>query len=109
MGWDSSPSWRSKQDVIQSIVRDYGSRVVKYAPTASGAWAIMRHHSESAPAFVILFLIENEGGWAYKAISESEGPCYYDCPVSFLEETFPPPGTYAEKWRKEVLRRAGQS
>lgn len=39
---------------------------------------------------------------AVKAMDESCGPCYYDCPLSFLDRADPPVGTYAPAWRAQV-------
>lgn len=41
------------------------------------------------------------GGWGHKSMSESCGPCYYDCPVSYLDKASAPTG-YAAAWREKV-------
>ena len=41
------------------------------------------------------------GGWGHKAMDESCGPCYYDCPISYLDKVSEPTG-YAAAWRDEV-------
>lgn len=38
-------------------------------------------------------------GWGYKSLQESEGPAYYSCPISYLDQAPPTnPG-----WREKVL------
>lgn len=42
-----------------------------------------------------------ESGWGHKSMSEGCGPCYYDCPLSMLEQASEPTG-YAIEWRQKV-------
>jgi len=49
----------------------------------------------------VVFLTSRERGeWGYKDMSESMGPCYYDCPASILALLSPLTGEgYAKEWR----------
>jgi len=40
-------------------------------------------------------------GWGSKDMEESMGPCYYSCPLSYLD-IVPDPGGYATAWREQV-------
>lgn len=42
------------------------------------------------------------GEAAVKGMDETCGPCYYDCPLSFLTQADPPVGPYAGPWREGV-------
>ncbi|MCY1359351.1 hypothetical protein D9M69_459180 [compost metagenome] len=42
------------------------------------------------------------GEAAVKCLDETVGPCYYDCPLAFLEQADAPMGTYAGAWREQV-------
>ncbi|MDZ4360167.1 MAG: hypothetical protein U1B84_27770, partial [Variovorax sp.] len=42
------------------------------------------------------------GEAAVKCLDETCGPCYYDCPLSFLAQTDAPVGPYAGPWREKV-------
>lgn len=55
---------------------------------------------------IVLLLIEKHGGmWMRKEIPESMGPCFYDCPVSFLERAPFSGGGKNEAWRQLVRER----
>lgn len=67
------------------------------------------HASKGAPAlwserYVLLKLIERRGGLAVKVMDEHSGPCFYDCPVGFLDIADPLDAriTYAQAWRSKV-------
>ncbi|MDQ0072603.1 hypothetical protein J2W34_004408 [Variovorax boronicumulans] len=42
------------------------------------------------------------GEVAVKGMDETCGPCYYDCPLSFLAQADAPTGPYAGLWREKV-------
>jgi hypothetical protein len=55
--------------------------------------------------FVAFYLITRfgQGEWGYKDMDETCGPCYYNCPVSYLDMA--PNGAvndYAKEWRQKV-------
>jgi hypothetical protein len=41
-------------------------------------------------------------GWGYKGMDESVGPCYYDCPLAYLDMVPQAEGPYAQAWREKV-------
>ena len=45
---------------------------------------------------------ERNGGWGYKGMDETWGPCYYDCPLSLLDKASPTESAYAQAWREKV-------
>ena len=113
MGWDFIRG-ASRSDVIAERIRDWKSD--DYSKETIGkclmhqlvldedvhvlwtAWEI----SENGVArrFIGCDLLEEKTGfgWGYKGMSEAEGPCYYSCPLAFLEEV---PEANAE-WRRRV-------
>jgi hypothetical protein len=44
----------------------------------------------------------SDGDWGYKDMCESMGPCYYNCPLEYLDEVPMPKGEFAQKWRDTV-------
>lgn len=44
--------------------------------------------------------------FAYKPMSETMGPCYYDCPPSILSLLSPTDNEYAKNWREKCLLKA---
>ena len=47
-------------------------------------------------------------GWGYKGMSEDMGPCYYDCPLSYLDEADEPSSGLAREWREKVRKLAAE-
>lgn len=65
--------------------------------------AEQRAGERAGTKWIGLTLIDcRHGEAAVKAMDESCGPCYYDCPLSFLDRADPPVGTYAPAWRAQV-------
>ena len=50
---------------------------------------------------VVLTYVNNKNGFGYKVISETCGPCYYDCPKSILDVLTPTDSAYAQEWRRK--------
>lgn len=44
--------------------------------------------------------------FAYKPMSETMGPCYYDCPPSIISMLSPTDNEYAKEWREKCLLKA---
>lgn len=50
---------------------------------------------------VMLTYINKKDRFGYKLISETCGPCYYDCPKSILDVLSPTDSAYAQEWRRK--------
>lgn len=50
---------------------------------------------------VLLTYVSDKNNFGYKAISETCGPCYYDCPKSILDVLTPTEDEYAQNWRRK--------
>lgn len=46
--------------------------------------------------------------FGYKAMSETCGPCYYDCPKSILDLLTPTDSEWANKWRQKCYANANK-
>jgi hypothetical protein len=54
-------------------------------------------------------LMSDKGyGWGYKAMTESMGPCYYSCPIKYLDMVETDAGPYAAAWREKVREYAAK-
>jgi hypothetical protein len=64
-------------------------------------WDLFKH-GEKVTRYIRCDLLSygKEDGWGYKDMTESCGPNYYDCPLSFLNMT---PGA-KQDWRDEVVK-----
>jgi hypothetical protein len=81
------------------------ARVLAHRVIGRRLWflAEQRAGERAGTKWIGLTLIDSRGGEvAVKAMDESCGPCYYDCPLSFLDRADPPVGTYAPGWRMQV-------
>ena len=70
-------------------------------------WKVIRYTNKmtnEVKTFVALDLIakERNGGWGYKDMDESAGPCHYDCPLKLLAMSDEPTECFAVEWRKKV-------
>lgn len=75
--------------------RAIGGRLWFLAETRSGV--------NAGHKWIGLTLIEcRRGEVAVKSMDESVGPCYYDCPLAFLDRADPPVGPHAGPWREAV-------
>ena len=75
--------------------RVIGNRLWFLAQARSGARAGRK--------WIGLTLIDCKNGEAaVKCMEETCGPCYYDCPLAFLDRASPPTGPYAGPWREKV-------
>tara|TARA_R100000805_G_C3620591_1_gene124307 strand:- start:408 stop:833 length:426 start_codon:yes stop_codon:yes gene_type:complete len=102
----------SRQDVVNDLVKQYsGERfsIIDRKATNFGRHLWMVIQPKEGPSFVCLFKLSSYGGdWGYKAIDESMGPVYWDCPVSLIQQADPPTTEYATNWRNEVYRSNGR-
>jgi hypothetical protein len=83
-------------------------RATKHTVNGNRLWAVGQ--SRDGTRYVILFKLENGGriGWGYKPLDETVGPCYYDCPLEYVQEVEAfPPIAYAEEWRAKVYAHHG--
>ena len=101
----------SRQDVVSDLINQYTSdrfSIIDKKTTNFGRHLWMLIQPKEGNSFVCLFKLSSYGGdWGYKAIDESMGPCYWDCPVSLIQQADPPTTDYATKWRNDVYKYAG--
>lgn len=103
MGWSYGYNNRCAKDVHREILDPafWGDslKVVRHAATSYGRHLWLVCEKPDGARFIALFLINgNDGGWGYKDMTEDMGPCYYDCPLAFLDMV---PEANA-RWREKV-------
>lgn len=101
----------SRKDVVDTLVKMYSNdifTIIDRKATNFGRHLWMLIQPKQGPSFVCLFKLSSyQGDWGYKAIDESMGPCYWDCPVSLIQQADPPTTEYATDWRNDVYRSNG--
>jgi hypothetical protein len=113
MGW-SFRYGATKQDVIRDLIRDgshddaNGSPVVgktlAHCVRGNILWYVKEYtDKDKAERFIgcSILGVDKGCGWGSKDMEESSGPCYYTCPLSYLDMV-PDPGGYAGAWRVSV-------
>lgn len=119
MGWTYSASWPTKKAMIDYCTGEAlggPGKVTTIAKAVRGntLWTVIEYGADSGrfPAgtrAILCFLLgsdlKHSGGWGYKDMDESMGPCDISCPVSFLDMV-PDPGGYATEWRAKVRAHA---
>lgn len=113
MGWSFSYG-ATKQDVIRDLIKDgshddaNGSPVIGHtlAHCVRGniLWYVKEIKTKDNTERFIgcsILGVDKGCGWGSKDMEESMGPCYYSCPLKYLDMV-PCPGGYATEWRVKV-------
>ncbi|TXI90541.1 MAG: hypothetical protein E6Q36_01260 [Chryseobacterium sp.] len=107
MGYTSG--WASRSSLIAHLVEnDENSTCIRNCYRGgiySGVlWSVREFpEKEDSPKRIIIFcdLLRCYGGeWGYKDLSESMGPLYYSCPLSYLQLA---PEVKNQNWRNLVI------
>lgn len=97
----------SKAQAIHDELTSVGasSTVLAHRVIGNRLWflAQTRTGERAGRKWIGLTLIDcRNGEAAVKCLDETCGPCYYDCPLSFLTQADAPVGPYAGPWRDKV-------
>lgn len=114
MGWTHTAG-ATKSDIIKDCIRVQGwgeSReglAIEHCVRGNVLWTVhvireVTTHAEVARFIGCFLLRSNPGyGWGYKDMDESMGPCYYSCPLGYLDMVPCPDNVpYAKAWREKV-------
>jgi len=109
MGWISNHHW-TLESLVCEIIDTYRTSpnfsVLAKGQTHYGRRLWLTIQPKEGEAGVVLFLLKShEGTWGYKAIDESMGPVYWDCPKAVIEAAGKPINHYSRQWRQEVADR----
>ena len=109
MGWLYTPG-QSRKRLIERLIRPYENdlhrqETIAHCTVGNVLWSVRKitnKKENTEQSYIGCDLLQNGGtdGWGYKDLSESAGPCYYSCPLSYLsmcEERNP-------EWRECVKR-----
>ena len=107
MGWTFTIG-ATKADIVQELITPWtdsqgqAHRVLASRLVGHTLWSVWEHQGQR---LILCCLLERSpDGWGYKDMDETMGPCYYDCPLQFLDLASPPPtpGYYSPEWREKV-------
>lgn len=106
MGWTSSPSWKTKQQLIDEVFamrRNVRLRLLDWESTRSGYSAVWEGWYGKRFIEVTLVKSFGKGGFGYKDMDTNMGPYVDDVPLKFFEMV-PPANETEEKWRADQIR-----
>ena len=110
MGWTSSTEWETKKDLTEYLRRQWDRvesptrRVIRQCVKGRVLYQVVE--MEQGHRFIAVNLLEKDGtGWAYKDLTEDDGPNDATCPVKYIDladEAIPPEGlsNYAKEFRE---------
>lgn len=115
MGWTFAYSATTKQHVVEECLRDVtyeteaaSSKAIAHSLVGNHLWYVIEQTQKAtgeAERVICLSLIQfdrRDRIYGHKDMTESCGPCYYDCPLGFLDMVPPSTSTFAEGWREKV-------
>ena len=98
MGW--SFGWDTKKELVDYLRKNVNGKLVASSLRGTKMWSVWEKDGER---FIVLDLIEcdrRDKSYGYKSMTESWGPVYYNCPLSYLDMA----PTACESWREKVRR-----
>jgi hypothetical protein len=101
MGWSFLSSCSNKAAIIKHLTEECGVKTIAKCVKGNVLWAVQE--STTGTKFIGCYLLgADQGWWGYKDMDESCGPCYYNCPLAYLEMVEDPKSTYSTGWREKV-------
>ncbi len=113
MGWTFTQNAK-RADVIAELTAETNADGREYRTLRKcfrGNTMYALHESRISGAlkkWIAVYLLQRDQGfgWGYKSMSEDMGPCYYDCPLFYLDQADAPMGATAAEWRAKVRLQA---
>jgi hypothetical protein len=107
MGWSFTGGW-TKKDVIANLTKGWENENTKVSSVAHCTkgnilWAVMEtltKETGKVDRWILCSILGSDKGfgWGSKDMEEGMGPCYYTCPLSYLEMV----PVASEGWRVKV-------
>jgi hypothetical protein len=99
-----SKSWTREDGAYGKCLQKYFRGNTMYMLYEVGAVKDSAPEPEVMRLIVVVLLARDNssGDWGYKDMGEEMGPCYYDCPLSFLDKCTDPIGGFSAEWRAKV-------
>lgn len=92
-----------KSSMVGSVYYAAVKPLQRYSKDTDGNEIIVDIPTNEQEVFGAVFLTSTDSkdhlNFSYKAMDESYGPCYYDCPKGILDLLTPTNNEYANKWR----------
>lgn len=108
MGWSTYHRRAGQTDLehFQGEVRD-GLKILDSTTIKNVFYAACKDE-QTGEVFALVYLIQRTPrdyyNFGVKAMDETVGPCYYDCPARILDQLTPTESEYAKSWREECRK-----
>ena len=113
MGWYFDPNWETRKELVKDLTKteanDNRTRTcLAHCLRGNVLWSVVEYtFTDGTPPrrYLGCDLLQNGGGsgWGYKPMDEADGPCYYSCPLKYLNWV---PDIANQAWRDAVIRQA---
>lgn len=113
MGWWFTQN-ATKKNIIAKLIKDEENESAKWTTITHCVrgnilWIVreMFYKKENKTERYIQCSIlgaEKDYGWGSKDMEESMGPCYYSCPLKYLDLVPEPKSEYSKEWRDKVRK-----
>jgi hypothetical protein len=109
MGW--LYGWKSREELTVHLLKEPTSYTTLASKRTSEGesvlWAVheVAVGQNAGERFIVCYLIghdRRDGTFGYKDMGESSGPCFYSCPLAYLDMVPQPEGAYVQGWRDKV-------
>lgn len=109
MGWDFGP-YENKASLVTYLTKQFETdedirTCIAHKSVSCGLWSVWEIADKTGKTSRVigLDLIKgSKGHYGYKSIGENMGPCYYSCPLAFMDMVEEPKSRYSEGWRAKV-------
>ena len=107
MGWSYSmnSSFGRKETIERLTAQSFwndGCKVLAHRAVGNHLWILLEFNGVKTISLALMSSGGRESGWGYKLIDEAAGPCYYDCPLSLLNQCTHIDDKYSLEWRCQV-------
>lgn len=112
--------WHSRAELVDYLTRDQRAdhgdgrsttwKVLNKVFRGNNLWTVIERadcsngEAVESTKYICLFMLQRagDGTWAFKDVSASMGPTYFNCPTSWFQDV-PVDGEYDRQWREVCL------
>ena len=108
MGWSTyhRPAGQTDREHFQGEIRD--GLTILDSTTIKNVFYAACKDEQTGEVFALVYLIQRTPrdyyNFGVKAMDETVGPCYYDCPAHILDMLTPTKSEWANEWREKCRK-----
>ena len=95
--------WYYQNQTRRELIAELTAKSIAFQANGNTLWTVEETEDGRRIICCLLLASNSPQDWGYKPMDETVGPCYYDCPLGFLQKAkdFENVG-YSAKWRDAV-------